>query len=334
MKALPTLNRFICYLLVVLLIGCLQQEIRPEPDQNTRACQLNNIITYLAGTVPVGKVNVPVWGTISEKIGYNGDGNPTKWTVYANGLQVDRTLTMEYDGNKLKRMNYEYSSEERIRKQFKTYEINANYDDITEYTFDKDNDSINPYIKRQFVFFRNKNKELRLDVVKLFTRDGMDKKKFNYTGTYKRFEYDGENRNVSKVFSGSKSIKDSLFNKGVKNENGNFKEDNLVLSYEGFDPNSRSPWNANFWLSFIQGYIEKNGKEGNIKGFHFHDSMGYWSENNLSTEKTDNIGAPEYNVYELNEQGFTCISSARRADGKPDLSEKLWYYNNCECRKR
>lgn len=296
MKSLSTLRRFVCYLLVVLPVACLQQEIRPQPDQNTRVCLLKEYTNYtLSGSV---------WITASFKLDYNKNGNPVKWTFRNQNLKVTHIYTLEYDGLRLKRMNY-YAGDNLNLLAFRKYVVNTDITSIKETTF-KSTDSTKVLFSREHKFRRNINNELRLDTVKMVVINADGK----INRSYKRLKYDSEGRNVNELWS--KGATDNV--------------ETLTDSYTGFDLNGRSHWNANFWLSFI-------AHEGNeFNDSKMNNTVGFWSENNLSILKS----APSiYYIYDLNEQGFPCISSQKGSDKTLNyLDEAFYYYYNCECRKR
>ncbi|GAB2555002.1 hypothetical protein [Spirosoma areae] len=302
MNALSILKRIATYGVVLLPMACLQQEVKPQPDKNTRACLLKgNTGYYIIGSE---------WVTGSWRFDYNADGNPVKWSFFDNGLNTYKTYTLEYEGLRLKRMNY-YKLETihpDSLLEYKTYAINADMTSLIEHSFRRNaTGTFDEVLTRQCDFFRNSSNDLRLQKVEIVTPDAQPDGQNNRSGTYKRFEYDKEGRNVFRIWHKDKSM----------------AKEAIQTTYGGFDSNGRSPWNANFWLSFIRG-----------DGDSFINSTGFWSENNLSTAKNGTDLANFYYVYELNAEGFTCISSAKGVDKVPNPEETFYYYYNCDCRRR
>lgn len=302
MQTLPTLKRCLSYGLLLTASACLQQEIRPEIDKDTRGCLIRQKDDYSVA-------NGNNWQLRSQIFEYNTDGNPVRRTFIDIKRKVTKIHTMEYDGLRLKRINqYEGDAEKPDNlTMYKTVDISVDFSIIVEHTFQRKDDTQHKEIfTRVLEFFRNEKGSLKLDLTEIVSPDAKPEEIGWRSGQYWRLEYDDKNENVSRrVFKLA----------GDANEQ-------VQYTLGGFDLNGRSPWNANFWLSYMRSFDND-----------FLSGDGFWSENNIALLAPANGSALFFNIYELNEAGFPCVSYAKRADNVPDESKSFYYYYNCVCHR-
>lgn len=299
---LKSKKRLLFYgLLTGLVTGCLQQEIKPTPDQSTRKCLIRELSSYSA--------QGSTWGIVTQTFTYNQDGNPIRRQLLDVNRNPTITLTFEYEGLRLKRAN-EYAGKTQTPenlKRYKTYELDEDFTRLVEHTFARNNlGKYDEILTRLFEFVRNQEGNIKLGKIEDTGPEATPADLRSRRGVYTRFEYDEEQRNVVRVW---------------RKQGG---DEFLVNTFGGFDLNGRSPWNANIWLSLTRSYDAD-----------FVGSTGFWNENNLALFSSGS-GAQSlfYSLYELNAEGFPCLSTAKRSDNVAYIDETLWYYFNCGCRRQ
>ncbi|GAB2554995.1 hypothetical protein [Spirosoma areae] len=299
MKAM--LKRILLYGLTLLPMACLQQEIRPILDRNTRACLLRQQSSYNA--------DVGGWSTGVFQFKYNKDGNPLQWSFLDQTRTVVKIYTFEFDGLRLKRMNW-YSGSKTTPDSlvsYKTYDIDAELTTLVEHTFKRNlNRSFDEVLTRQFDFFRNPDGELRVQKIDYVLPEATATTTNAKSGKYKRLEYDEEGRNLYRIWS----------------KNGPNSAENLDVTFGGYDLNGRNPFNVNFWMSFAQGDMAS-----------FVDSHGSFSENNITLFAGGFDKPFFYIVYELNAEGFPCLITSKQSNLVINPGENLYYYYDCDCQR-
>ena len=291
----------ISYSLMLLLTACLQQEIRPTPDKNTRGCLIKQKDDY------TGYGNN--WELKSQVFEYNTDGNPVRRTFIDIKRKVTEIHTMEYEGLRLKRINqYKGDTENPANlTAYKTIAISADFRVMIEHTFQRrDASSFQETLTRVLEFFRNDKGDLKLSLNELVTSEATPEKIGQRLGWYWRLEYDTKNENVAR-------------------RTYRLPPDTTVqvqYTLGGFDLNGRSPWNVNFWLSYLRDLDND-----------FITGDGYWSENNVALLAPGGNKTLFFIIYELNGAGFPCVSYSERADRVPDSFKSFYYYYNCDCQR-
>ncbi|GAB2555010.1 hypothetical protein GCM10027190_01700 [Spirosoma areae] len=280
----------------------MQQEIRPAPDQNTRACLIREKVDYSA---PDGHN----WQLVTQHFDYNSDGNPIRRSFINDKRIVTKTQTMVYDGLRLTRINlYEGKAEtEASLTAYKRLESSPDFKVIVEHTFQRQPN--NQYIEvktRAHDFFRNENGALKLSKTELVSPAARPDSIGERLGIYWLLEYDDKNENV--------------FRRWIKSPD--LATEQVQYTQGGFDQNGRSHWNANLWLSFMRGFDTD-----------FLNGDGYWSENNIAVQAGASGQALFFYNYELNSSGFPCVSYGKRADNVVDPSQSFYYYYNCDCQR-
>lgn len=292
---------YIFLIAFIVCNSCINQEVSPNLNINSKGCLIKELVNYNAAGSH--------WRTSTQQFEYDGLGNPVKVTLLDEKRKITNIYTYHYSEGKLTRIDSfhgDTDSEENL-KFYKTFEVAHDYLTIIIKNYRKENvEQFVPYEAYEYTFFRNKYSELkltRLERIGLLSSLKDIKREFNQ---YSRYEYDNENVNVAKFI------------------HGNGSHESVGYNLAGFDRNGKSPWNTNFWLSLTRDI-----------GNSFDLLNGFWSENNLALlTPGDNGSTIYYYTYDLNSEGYPCISTQKLANNQVDPSETFWYYYNCECKGR
>ncbi|MEZ0609421.1 hypothetical protein ACAW74_12935 [Fibrella sp. WM1] len=285
--------------LMLFLIGCLQQELTPTPDQNTRSCLIRQVDSY--------DVQGGNWSLRSQVFDYNKAGDPIRQTFIDSKRNITKIITIEYDGLRPTRINqYEGEAETPANlTMYKTLVISANYDVIIDHTFERrDNNQYAETVTLAKQFFRNQAGALKLRRTDFVTPAATPDSIGTRLGTYWRNEYDAKNENVVQRFF----------------KQADWAQEQVQYTQGGFDMNGRSPWNASLWLAYTRSL-----------GPDFRTGEGFWSENNIALQAGGTGQTTFFYNYEINSAGFPCVGYVKRADNVVEPGQSYYYYYNCPC---